>query len=81
MLAMKRAVLIALCLCAAFGASAAAPQKTLPSYMTLPKDVFPSNGPDSITQEDDGAAEMPRSRGVCGRAPSPPLATPGKPFE
>ncbi|MBV9991742.1 MAG: OmpA family protein [Alphaproteobacteria bacterium] len=56
---MKRVVLAALCMCAAFGAGAAkAPQKTLPSYMTLPKDVFPSDGQDSIIQEDYGVAEF-----------------------
>jgi outer membrane protein OmpA-like peptidoglycan-associated protein len=54
---MKRVALVVLSLCVAFGASAAkAPQKTLPSYMTLPKDVFPTNGQDSITQEVYGSS-------------------------
>jgi len=56
---MKRMALVVLSLCAAFGATAAkAPQKALPSYMTLPKDVFPSDGQSSIIQEDYGVAEF-----------------------
>jgi outer membrane protein OmpA-like peptidoglycan-associated protein len=56
---MKRVALAALVLAIALPSFAAkAPQKALPSYMTLPADVFPSNGQDSITQEDYGVAEF-----------------------
>lgn len=50
---------LAALVCACFGAGAAkVPVKTLPSYMTLPKDVFPTDGQDSITQEDYGVADF-----------------------
>jgi outer membrane protein OmpA-like peptidoglycan-associated protein len=56
---MNRFALVALMMALASPAVAAkAPAKTLPSYMTFPKEVSPSNGQDSITQEDYGVAEF-----------------------